>query len=103
MDKVKWVYVGDSVKEMKRYHLANDLYDKYKDKELRKTDPDYVPGIEWEPYMLYIFQTGFEDLYHCVIETGEIENGNYYCLTSKEINIKYKINIHDERNTHKLD
>jgi len=93
MDEVKWIYVGNSVKDMKRYHLANKLYDEYQDEEVRKNDPYYVKGLEWEPYMLYIFQTGFQDLYHCVVESGELDEGRYYCLSSKEITMKFKIDI----------
>lgn len=97
--ETKWIYKSDSVKNMKVYYLANYLYDKYQDEEVRRTDPDYIKGIEWEPYILYIFPTGFQDLYHCVIESGEGVDENYSRLNSKEIKTEYNIDI-DEGITH---
>ena len=72
--------------------MVNELYDKYKND---KDNPDYIKGIEYEPYMMYIFSSGFKDLYHVVIENGEGLDTDYHFLQSLEIQEKFKIDINE--------
>lgn len=88
----KWIYQRESNKKIRIYYLANDLYDKYKDSGSKK-DPDYIDGIEWEPFMLYIIPSGFQNHYHCIVETAENEGGTYHFLEKKDVMNRFKINL----------
>ena len=92
---VEWVFRGVSNTKIRIYRMANSLYQQYKND---KKNPDYVPGLEWEPYMMYIFPSGFEDLFHVVIESGEYAEGTYHIMSNKQLKDRFKITLKEKEN-----
>ena len=87
----EWIGGEESKKKIRIYHLVNSaLHKRYND---NPNDPDLYKGIEYEPYMLWIIESGFKDLFHTIIESPELDDGIYEMLYTRQVEDKFKLEL----------
>jgi hypothetical protein len=87
----EWIPGKKDSKDTLIFHLVNsELHEKYK---AEPDHPDYYRGMEYEPYMLWILQSGFQDWHHCIIESGEGFESVYHFLQPNVIKEKFDIEL----------
>lgn len=92
----EWIDKGILDLEIRCYRLADSkIHHKYKNDQ---NNPNYVPGLEYENYVLLIIPSGFKDLYHTIVESPELTYNEYRFMTKNILEEYYNINLNGEEN-----
>jgi len=86
-------------KEIKAFQLYDPvMYERgIREKETGIIDPNFDSHFINEAYHMFIFPTGFKDLYHVVIESC-FEEHEYFTMHGAEIYARYHIHIEELKN-----
>ena len=79
-------------KQIKAFQCYNPVqYERgVRERETGILDPDYDTHFVDEEYIMYIFPTGYRDIYHVIIESA-FEDSEYFMMQAVEIYMRYSI------------
>jgi len=90
-NKTEWVGGEVRTKDVRVFSLVDSKL--YKRVQQNPKDPDLYRGIEYEPYSLWVIQSGFKDLFHVIIESPEWVEPEYKFLNAKQIEEQFDITL----------